>query len=205
MDRGHIVISGTGRAGTTFLVQLLTQCGLDTGFDRETMAANFYPTARAGLEISRSLGPNAPTIVKSPFLCDDAEGLLASGARIQHVIIPVRRFAAAAASREYVQRLVTGHSDGSEAVPGGLWDTDKADAQVEVLRLKFTKLIETLVRHDIPMTFLSYPRLVRDPDYLHRKLNFLLSSANVDFDTFKTVFDKVVRPEWTHQFTADDI
>jgi hypothetical protein len=203
MSRSHIVISGTGRAGTTFLVHLLTQLGLDTGFDRDAIAANIYPTARAGLEI-RVLGPNAPFIVKSPFLCDDAEEVLASSVRIQHVIIPVRRFAAAAASREHVQRLATGHSDGSESVPGGLWDTDKAAGQVDVLRLKFTKLIEVLVRHDIPMTFLAYPRLVRDPDYLYEKLKFLFSDKGIHFDYFRATFDKTVRPEWTHQFTADD-
>jgi hypothetical protein len=202
MGRGHIVISGTGRAGTTFLVQLLTQLGLDTGFDRETMAANIYPTARAGLEI-RTLGPNAPFIVKSPFLCDDAEQLLASSVRIEHVIIPVRQFAAAAASREQVQRLVTGRSDG-QGVPGGLWDTDKAAAQVDVLRFKFTKLIEALVRHDIPMTFLAYPQLVRDAEYLYIKLKFLFSDSNIGFGCFRAAFDKIVRPEWTHQFSEDD-
>lgn len=55
------------------------------------------------------------------------------------------------------------------------------------------------------MTFLSYPRLVRDPDYLYLKLNFLLSDAKIDFSTFKTIFDEIVRPEWTHQFTSDDL
>lgn len=32
MPKHHIIISGTGRAGTTFLVQLLTELELDTGF-----------------------------------------------------------------------------------------------------------------------------------------------------------------------------
>ena len=39
MAASHVVISGTGRAGTTFLVQLLTHLGLDTGFDPHTMEA----------------------------------------------------------------------------------------------------------------------------------------------------------------------
>jgi hypothetical protein len=33
MMKRHILISGTGRAGTTFLVQLFTALGFDTGFD----------------------------------------------------------------------------------------------------------------------------------------------------------------------------
>ena len=87
-------------------------------------------------------------------------------------------------------------------MPGGLWDTDKAENQVDVLRLKFTKLIEVLVHHDIPMTFLMYPRLIRDPDYVYKKLTFLLS--DIDLATFRTVFNRIVRPELVHQFTADD-
>ena len=212
MIRSHVIISGTGRAGTTFLVQLLTHLGLDTGFDSNTMEVlqtardarigpmDLFPTARAGLEMDIR-HPQAPYIVKSPFLCDLAEEALASSVRIEHAIIPVRHFNAAAASRAHVQKLTTGSADG-KAVPGGLWDTDKADDQADVLRVKFTKLIEVLVRHDIPISFLAYPRLVRDPDYLYAKLNFLL--ADIDLPSFRRVFDRLVRPEWIHEFSADD-
>jgi hypothetical protein len=213
MIRSHVVISGTGRAGTTFLVQLLTHLGLDTGFDGNTMEVlprarearmgllDIVPIARAGLEMNIR-DTNAPYIVKTPFLCDLAEEVLASSVRIEHAIIPIRPFAAAAASRAHVQELTTGTADGTSKVPGGLWDTDKADNQVDVLRLKFTKLMEVLVRHDIPMTFLMYPRLVRDPDYVYKKLTFLLS--DIDLATFRTVFNRSVRPDWVHQFTSDD-
>ena len=32
VQRRHLVITGVGRSGTTFLVELLTGLGLDTGF-----------------------------------------------------------------------------------------------------------------------------------------------------------------------------
>jgi len=79
MIRSHIVITGTGRAGTTFLVQLLTHLGLDTGFDVDTI--DLSPIARASLETDIR-DPNAPYIVKSPFLCDLAEEVVASSVRI---------------------------------------------------------------------------------------------------------------------------
>lgn len=145
---------------------------------------------------------DAPYIVKSPYLCDLIDEVLASSVRIEHAIIPVRQFDAAAASRAHVQKLTTGDTDGKPEVNGGLWDTDEADNQVGVLRLKFTKLIEALVRHDIPITLLAYPRLIRDPDYLYAKLKFLLS--NIDLGSFQMVFNSIVRPEWVHQFTGDD-
>ena len=34
--RRHVVITGTGRAGTSFLVELLTHLGLETGFGVES-------------------------------------------------------------------------------------------------------------------------------------------------------------------------
>ena len=214
MTRSHVIISGTGRAGTTFLVQLLTHLGLDTGFDRDTMEVlpkardarlgpmDLFPMARAGHEMDIRHA-QAPYIVKTPSLCDLAGEVLASSVRIEHAIIPVRQFDAAAASRAHVQTLTTGNADGEEKVSGGLWDTAEAHHQADVLRQKFTTLIEMLVRHDIPITFLSYPRLVRDPDYLYAKLRFLL--GDIDLGSFRAGFNKIVRPEWVHKFTEDDL
>jgi hypothetical protein len=65
--RHHCAISGTGRAGTSFLVQLLTYLELDTGFTEDTLILD--KNARAGLELD-ILSRNAPYIVKKPWLCD---------------------------------------------------------------------------------------------------------------------------------------
>jgi hypothetical protein len=46
--------------------------------------------------------------------------------------------------------------------------------QARLLALGFHQLIERLVRADIPVLFLSFPRFVTDPDYLYRKLAPLL-------------------------------
>jgi len=209
----HVIISGTGRAGTTFLVALLTRLGLDTGFDRETLEVlpharmarmgpmDIFPAARAGLEMNIRAA-DAPYIVKTPFLCDTVESALGSSIRIKRAIIPVRQFDAAAASRALVQEQVTGSKDRTQKVPGGLWDVDKAAEQADMLRLKFTRLVETLTRHDVPMTFLSYPRLVGDANYLFDKLDFLL--CGIDHGSFRSAFDRTVRPEWVHQFTPAD-
>jgi len=63
--RRHVVISGTGRAGTTFLVALLTNLGFDTGFPEKEIERLKSETARAGLEhYIREEG--SPYIIKSP-------------------------------------------------------------------------------------------------------------------------------------------
>lgn len=200
MAERHVIVTGTGRAGTTFLIQLFTHLGLDTGFD--SAALTLSPLARAGLEIApRALAaPGAPYIVKSPYFCDALEGLLKSFVQIEHAIVPVRQFEAAAASRVHVQDASLS-PDGRPAV-GGLWDADSAEEQAAVLRFKFTTLVEVLVRHDVPTTFLYYPRHLRDPDYLYGKLGFLL--GHIDPDSFRAVFHAIVRPDWIHQFDERD-
>ena len=196
--RKHVLITGTGRAGTSFLVQLLTHLGLDTGFTPE--ALKLLPFARAGLETGLWTR-NPPYIVKSPFACDVDESLFRGRDRIEHAIIPVRRFEAAAASRVHVQQEATGRRDGPKT-PGGLWGTEIADQQAATLRFKFTNLIETLVSLDVPITFLRYPGFIREPDYLYEKLRWLL--GDVAWDRFHETFARVVKPEWIHQFGDDD-
>lgn len=226
---GRIFISGTGRAGTTFLVGFLTELGLDTGFERmsrnvpdaegaeplpsdaETEAApadqaqpaaeidaasQFFPIARAGFERNLFATDN-PRIVKSPYLCDQLDAVIAAGIEIDHIIIPVRDLTAAAESRRYVQKQTTGSEDGS-SVAGGLWDTEKHEAQEAVLATKFINLVEAVVRHDVPVTFLAFPRLVKDPRYLHEKLCPLF--PDLSLADFEAAFHAVVRPDWVHDF-----
>lgn len=198
--RHHVLITGTGRAGTSFLMQLLTRLDLDTGFSRKVLDLN--PIARAGFETDPRR-PDAPYIVKSPWICDYIEDVLSDPAiRVDHVFVPVRNFEAAAASRAHVQKENTGEEDGSLSVPGGLWDTTRAADQTEVLRQRFTRLVEQLVRFDVETTFLWYPRLTQDPAYLHAKLSRGLKVPALP--GFTRAFEEVVRPDWVHSFTPED-
>src|SRR5688572_28074547 len=99
MPRHHIIISGTGRAGTTFLLQLLTELGLDTGFPKgQVLDTN----SRAGMELDIR-DSHAPYVIKSPWLCDYLDDVLQGGEIIvYHAIIPVRDLYAAAQSRRHV-------------------------------------------------------------------------------------------------------
>src|SRR5687768_17589609 len=63
----HVIISGTGRAGTSYLVELLTNMSLDTGYTPST--AQLDSQARSGLELDIR-NESAPYLVKSPWLCD---------------------------------------------------------------------------------------------------------------------------------------
>jgi len=193
--RSHCIITGTGRAGTSFLVVLFTELGLDTGFTTETIKLD--PVAKAGLELD-ILSTSAPYIVKSPWLCDNIDDVLRVLA-IDHAIIPVRNLDDAAASRARVQKDY-GLRGKILPVPGGLVHTFSPYKQKDILASQFTHLIQTLVAKDIPMTFLDFPRFTRDPDYLFGKLDFLL--GDITYDEFAAAFHKTVKPEWVHDFKS---
>jgi hypothetical protein len=203
MPRHHTIISGTGRAGTTFLVQLLTELGLDTGFPNAH--AQIYPNANAGMEFDIRNPNNAPYIVKSPGLCDYLdEALQGDEIVIDHAIIPMRDLYTAAQSR----RTVTSKADPSLAVvPGGLWPTKETGSQEAknqewILAGRLYNLIYTLAKHDIPVVLLLFPRVVNDPEYLYRKLRFVL--GDISYDTFFKAFQAISRPELVHDFTEQN-
>jgi hypothetical protein len=196
MGSNHIIISGTGRAGTTFLIQLLTCLGFDTGFANVEGAID--PNCNAGMEWDLRQ-QDAPYIVKSPWLCDYLDALIeGTGIVIDNAIIPVRDLFAAAESRRHVVQRSNIDLPPSQ-IPGGLWHTDRAEEQEAILASQFYKLIYTLVKREIPITFVHFPRLVHDPEYLYDNLGFLLNQ--VPFDRFLSEFRATARPDLVHTFT----
>jgi hypothetical protein len=198
MSKHHLVISGTGRAGTTFLVQLLTELGLDTGFPDPS--SGVYANCNAGMEWDIS-HPDAPYIVKSPVLCEFLDDVLRDGRTvIDHVVVPMRDLYAAAESRRDVTRRADLALWGA-AVPGGLWHTDQPEHQEAALAIQFHKLIETVAKHDVPITLLHFPRFIHDPQYLYEKLkNGTGIISGIEFESFCPAFRRVARPDLIHEF-----
>jgi len=196
MKKHHLIISGTGRAGTTFLVQLLTELGLDTGFSHANSDVN--PHSNAGMEWNIK-NPNAPYIVKSPALGTDLEELLDAGSiAVDCAIIPIRDLYAAAESRRTVQRKVNERN-----VPGGLVLTENPREQEAVLATQLHRLVHTLAKHDVPMIWLHFPRLVQDATYLYGKLKSVLPDQNEE--TFSQAFRAVSQPQLVHVFEPKNV
>jgi hypothetical protein len=197
MPRPHIIISGTGRAGTTFLVQLFTALGLETGFTDP--ASGVLANCNAGLEWEIR-DANAPYVVKSPLLCDSLDDLLESGDLIiDHAIIPVRDLYSAAESRRDVSRRTDAVL--FPGVPGGLWHTKVPECQEEVLVNELYKIIYTIAKRDIPMTLLFFPRLIHDPEYLYSRIGFMLNG--IGYPRFLEMFKQTARPELVHDFSQE--
>jgi hypothetical protein len=186
-----LIITGTGRAGTTFLVRLLTALGQDTGYDAESWRADYFAHCDAGLE--RNLAdPAAPYIVKDPALCVTLDGILREGqVVVDHAIVPVRDLESAALSRVRI-----GGGDGT--VPGGLVGTDDPGRQQSVLAERFHNLVHTLVEHDVPHTFMLFPRFVYDAEYAFEKLSAAI--PELDRNQFMTAYERVADPTKVHDF-----
>lgn len=211
MSRSHVVITGTGRAGTSYLVELLTHLGLDTGYAPDEVSRNKSQTARAGLEHDIR-HPDAPYVVKSPWFCDYADDVLAcDDIAIDHIFVPMRDLKGAAESR----RFVTAETVSAmpllkrfqfrmfpKTLAGGVWRTDRADQQEGVLLEQLYKLVLSLSASTVPVTLMRYPQIVNDSVYLFEKLQPIL--RDITYAEFESVFNKVARKDLVHSFSAND-
>src|SRR5690348_1341765 len=142
--------------------------------------------------------PDAPYIVKSPWLCDYLDEALDGGQYvIDHAIIPMRDLYSAAESRRDVTRRAVAPL-APEEVHGGLWYTEIPEQQEIVLANQFYKIVYTISKRDIPMTLLFFPRLAHDSEYLYRKLAFML--RGIDCQKFMETFKQIARPELVNDF-----
>jgi hypothetical protein len=199
--RHHAIISGTGRAGTTFLVKLLTRLGLDTGYRLDELET--WSNCSAGLE--RDLrDDNAPYIVKSPWICDYIEEVAANRTvAIDFAIIPMRVLEAAAESRRHVERETKELPPNCVTPPGGLWHTTDPSQQESVLAHQFHKLFVGLAKTEATIILLHYPRLTRDPLYLYHKLQPMLGPG-ISVSAFRDVFAQTADTSLVHRFTEND-
>ncbi|MEM6395434.1 MAG: hypothetical protein AAF741_03740 [Bacteroidota bacterium] len=211
--KNHILISGTGRAGTTFIVELLTHLGCDTGFSKEDLKRYKSKNGRAGLE--KELVTDAPYIVKNPAFCEQAEEIFSrDDLIIDYLIIPIRDLKAAAESRRHVQK--SGQSRQSFRSRIKFWQPQKNFAggmltdntgrkvknQEALLMKRLYDLMLAASSSNVPIILIKYPKSTRDPLYLYEKLKPIL--LDVEFNTFSSVYSEVVKPQMVNSFSKDD-
>jgi len=198
MPKHHIIISGTGRSGTTFLMQLLTHLGFDTGFKHPK--DGIYDNCNAGMEKDLR-DVNAPYIVKSPYISCYLRDLLGKQQLIIDLaLVPIRDINSAAKSRIDVSQR-SAHNLSTGLVPGGIWLSDSysvSDQEYSLTKV-FYELIHTLVNFDIPFILLDFPRIIFDSDYLYLKLKNVF--PNIEKEIFTASFAAIAKPELVHKFS----
>lgn len=200
MPAGKILITGAGRAGTSFIVSALSFTGLDTGFGKEGPRPE--PDIRAGCEITsetifhgtkeqiRQQLAAFPRIMKAPDWAFTLEQILTFKLMpIEHVIFPIRKSEAATRSRLSV---------------GLAWHANTYDEQLAVVRMANGMVLEACVMHDVPFTMLHFPRLITDWKYTYKQLCRGLPELRNKQQLFKQAFqqaDAIHRPLAAHHET----
>jgi len=168
-----ILITGTGRCGTSFLMMLFTLLGLDTGYTRENY--HFYlDLSGSGLESNTAVLPQK--IIKNPYFLINADDVV-KRVKVKHMIVPIRDYEKSAESRV---RL------GNER--GGLWDATNKEEQIQVYYRMMSKYMYDMVKYDIPTIFLDFDRMVTSSQYLYEKLYPMLD--RIDYETFHRVYEE---------------
>mgnify|MGYP002628926138 CR=1 FL=1 len=197
MSKHHLIISGTGRSGTTFLMQLLTHLGYDTGF--KNPKDGVYESCNAGME--RDLrDSNAPYIVKSPYIsCYLRELLEKQQLVIDFALVPIRDIHSAAKSRINVSQR-SAHDLSLGLIPGGIWlsNSYSVSDQEHSLTKVFYELLYTLTTFDIPLILLDFPRIITDHEYLYLKLKNVF--PDMENQKFKVSFAAISNPQLVHNF-----
>ncbi len=174
-----ILITGTGRCGTTFLIKLFSFLNFNTGFDRQNYKLSISVNCNSGME--RNYTDNY-YILKNPTFIKDIDNIVMNKSiKIKYVIIPIRDLKLSAISR-------VNHGKGKD---GGLWNAIDETSQINFYKNILTNYLLISTKHEINTIFIDFDKMINDKQYLFNKLENILNEKNIEFETFSCVFDEV--------------
>lgn len=183
---GKIVITGTGRCGTSFLMHLFTALGFNTGYNLDECEQHLK---RSGCDggIEHSIGTelfDKSDIVKNPEWMYKPELL---DFDIDYLIVPIRKLEDVALSR--ARNINYG---------GFLKGATDVESQMKMDQRAFYDFIKYSAEKGLKVIFLDFPTITKDLDYLWVKL---CENRLIDYGTYyhyKEVFNQISNPEKVH-------
>ena len=173
-----ILITGTGRSGTTFLIKMFSFLQFDTGYNRDNYNDFIYSNCNSGME--KDYNENY-YILKSPvFITQIPEIISDKTVKIKTIIIPIRDYKLSAKSR-------VSHAQNC----GGLWNATDEETQIQYYKDILTNYIYYMTKYDIHTIFIDFDKMVSDKEYLFNKIKSILDEKNIDFDVFSNIYDEV--------------
>lgn len=168
-----ILVTGTGRSGTTFLMRLFTYLNMKTGIKIKEIDKSIDPSCNSGIELGYTdkidIVKNIAATRGLDFFCKEFD--------IEYVIVPIRDYEEAAKSREFFK-----NSSG-----GLLWGATDYKSQMTEYYKSIAILVKDIVKHDLKTTFLDFEKMTKNKEYLYKKLEHIL--PNIDFDSFCKSYD----------------
>jgi hypothetical protein len=176
-----ILITGTGRSGTTFLIKLFTFLDFDTGYTKANYINFINKSCNSGMEKEFN-SPNY--VLKNPTYIEKIDDIFKTLSKnkinIKLVIIPIRDYKESAASR--VSYKI--HA-------GGLWNAKNEGEQILFYNKIMANYLFYMTKYEINTLFLDFVKMVNDKEYLFNKLKNILDEKNITFDVFSSVYDEV--------------
>lgn len=192
----HIVVTGPGRAGTSFLMQLLTRMGIETGFkpydepfDAEGIRAGCEYDLNINDELThaqiRSRLEEVPFVFKAPdWSWRMKEYLHYNLTIIDHVILPFRDFDLAAKSR--LDAGLAWMVD--ESIQDEL---ERVGVQAAVHAAMFGRALEACYLYRIPVSILRFPLLVESAEYCFERLNRVFKFHSSQQEVFREMHQEL--------------
>lgn len=205
----RIVVAGTGRSGTTLLMQILTEMGYDTGFN--DMHHDWRGTVRAGMEMGHPLVSHfnkdfklevetnkeeircridaMPRIIKSPAYSVELDYLLENDLiDVESVIIPMRDITQVAKSR-----IDTNLQSATKPLDGFMKDSSDLDRTEAMLYFHLGHLFRTLYKHRLDYVVIDFLEMVDSMYYMYGRLVKVF--PDMEYGKFKKAWEKVVNKE----------
>jgi len=173
-----ILITGTGRCGTTFLIKLFSFLDFNTGYNRINYKLSISHNCNSGMERCYK---EDYYILKNPIFINNIEDIVKdTSIKIKNIIIPIRDLELSAKSR-----LKHGRKN------GGLWNATDKLSQINFYKNILTNYIVISTKYNINTIFIDFDKMINDKRYLFNKLKNILDEKNIDLKTFSGVYDEV--------------
>jgi hypothetical protein len=177
------IFTGTGRAGSTLVMRLLTDLGFDTGYASPYEEHNYEWKIRG--QYARK--ETQPRIIKNSGLCLDLLNRIDTWDwEVGHVYVIIRDYKDVANHKFYNRHPEEEGSAKQE------WYNEEYITKAERY---VGSLMWQLISEDISHSFLVFPRIVTDPWYFYDNCALL---QEVSYETFKAGFDKIADTNKVH-------
>jgi len=207
VKKDKIIVTGSGKCGTSYLMRLFSELGMDTGWTSDEAAAAVEKQHDFPFEWPIHMGsaPGRPMILKHPMMVRWLEDAAAHWNWNVQWVFGCVRDPEAVAAHMYQQEQDTPRPE----IPGyyervrflkSEEEMSKED-NLEFLRMSTASatgdLMYLVEKMEVPFSLILFPRSVTDPEYLYRKL-VIDGPLPIPFDDFMRAFNAVADAKKVH-------